>query len=166
MRRSEIENTRAEPGASPRISRKAAARSAGIRILRGLSPLPTMASCASPVSRGITCDQVRPASSETRSAPKYATSNMSRSRSRSGGAEQQVQLDLREKPLRRLARSLPELDERRGVEAGVTDLMRKAEERLHGGDVGVDGRGAARGAVCLDAHSLERVLHVIDGRAS
>ena len=54
-----IGNTRAEAWASPRISRSAAARSAGIKILRGLSPLPTMASCASPVSRGMTWTQVR-----------------------------------------------------------------------------------------------------------
>ena len=35
-----------------------------------LVPLPTMASCASPVSRGMTWPQVRLASSDTRSAPK------------------------------------------------------------------------------------------------
>ena len=63
---------------------------------------------------------------------------------RSGGAEQEMQLDLREQPLRRFARSLPELDQRRGVEAREADLVREAEQRLHGGDVGVDGRRAAR----------------------
>ena len=81
------------------------------------------------------------------------------------GAQRQAQLDLGEQPLRRLARGFPELNERRGVEACEANLVR--ETRLHGSDVGVDGRGAARKAqgrvvvrVCL---ACRRVIRIASG---
>ena len=46
----------ADVGASPRKLRKVSPTSRDT--LRGLSPLPTMASCTSPVSRGMICDHV------------------------------------------------------------------------------------------------------------
>ena len=80
-------------------------------MLRGLSPLPTMASCASPVSRGMTCDQVRLASSETRNAPKYPTSKNQPIALGPRSTEQEVQLNLREEALRGLAWGFSQLDE-------------------------------------------------------
>ena len=35
----------------------------------------------------------------------------------------------------------------------------------HGGDIGIDGGGAPRGAVPLRAHRLKLILHVLDGGA-
>jgi hypothetical protein len=46
-----------------------------------------------------------------------------------------------------------------------TDLMGEAEQRFHGGDVGVEGRRTTRGAVPLHTHRFERGLHVLHGGA-
>ena len=73
--------------------------SAGSRTWRGLSPLPTIASCTSPVSRGSTCPQVREASSEIRKPPKYAISKQPIA-FRSSGTEEELHVDIAEDALR------------------------------------------------------------------
>ena len=71
-------------------------------------------------------------------------------------------VELRQDALRQLPGRLSELDQRRGVEAGIADLMCEAEQRLHDGDVGVDRCGLGRRAVEFDPDRLERGLHIIE----
>ena len=43
----------------------------------------------------------------------------------------------------------------------VADLVREAEQRLHGGDGGIERRGTAWRAIRLGPHRFQRVLHVL-----
>ena len=80
--------------------------------------------------------------------------------------DEQLDVDLAQDALGELARCLLELDERRRVEPGEPDFVRETQERLHGGNLGVDRCSTCRRTGLLDSHGLERGLDVIDGRVA
>jgi hypothetical protein len=101
--------------------------------LRGLWPLPTIASCISPVSRGITWPQVF-----LRDAERAVVGDLQQKAvaARFGGAQQQVRVDFGQEPLR----TLPLCS-----------------------DVRVERRAARRRPILAGAHRLKRGLDVVDG---